>query len=65
MTLLLVAKELGFKFPKAKSPFDFSIVKHGNREYMAAYHPSYVLIYKRKHIAAYRDAISSFVSGKL
>jgi DNA polymerase len=60
----LVAQKLGFKFPKAKSPFEFSVVKHGKREYMAAYHPSYVLIYKRKHVSAYKDAISAFVSGK-
>lgn len=56
-----VSKQLGFRFSSAKSPFEFETIEHDGIEYMDAYHPSYVSVYKRKDLPLYKDAIESFV----
>ena len=58
-----VSKQLGFRFSSATSPFEFDVVDHDGIEYMDAYHPSYVSVYKRKDLPLYKDAIGSFLSS--
>lgn len=50
-----------FKFDFKNSSFDFPVGKYKGIEFMDAYHPSYMLIYKRKYINKYEKNIINFI----
>lgn len=58
-----VSKKYGLKFKKTGEPYNFPITKYKNIEFMDAYHPSYMLVYKRKDISFYKDTILAFIQN--
>lgn len=58
-----VADKLGLRFGPQRGVFDFRVAKLGNTEFMAAHHPSYVLVYKHRSVRVFKDRITAFVEA--
>lgn len=56
-----VLKKYGIKTITFDENFDFTIFNIGNTCFVPIHHPSYILVYKRKYIANYINAIHSTV----
>lgn len=58
-----VATKLNLEFGAQSGEFDFPIATSGDIQYLSAYHPSYVLVYKRRKLDLYKSALRNFVDG--
>lgn len=58
-----VAEKLKLQFVPSGADFDFPIARLGTVEFLAAYHPSYVLVYKRRKLETFRRRITAFLNG--
>jgi uracil-DNA glycosylase len=59
-----VAGRLGLRFKGAKvGDLEFQTARLGGTEYLSAYHPSYVLIYRRRQLEEYKSSIFSFITS--
>ncbi len=56
-----VADKLELTFPASERDFEFPVARVGNVEYLSAYHPSYVLVYKRRKLDLYKSRIAEFI----
>ena len=57
-----VASRMGLRFRRMKAgDLEFETAQAGIIEYLSAYHPSYVLIYKRRQLDDYKRSILSFI----
>ena len=57
-----VADKLSLKFKRAKAgDLEFQTARVEAVEYLSAYHPSYVLIYRRRQLDHYKRGIISFI----
>ena len=60
-----VAGQLGLTFSKrGAGHFEFGTAHVGGIDYLSASHPSYVLIYKRRHLDQYRQGIGTFIASR-
>lgn len=58
-----VTHKLGLKFTATSREFDFPMARRGNVTFLSAYHPSYVLVYKRRRVQLYKQRIAEFVEA--
>lgn len=56
-----IAAKLHLRFGDSSRDFDFPIAARAGVEYLAAYHPSYVLVYKRRKVDLYKRRIAEFL----
>lgn len=56
-----ISKKFNFEF--SNKDFGFPVGKYMGIQFMDAYHPSYILIYKRKCIVEYKDNIVNFINS--
>lgn len=58
-----IAAKLQLNFGSSRRDFDFPVAHRDGVQYLAAYHPSYVLVYKRRHLALYKRRIADFADA--
>lgn len=59
-----VASKLGLEFvPVRALGLEGQIAQVGDVQYLSTYHPSYVLVYRRRRLAEYKASICAFVNG--
>ncbi len=59
-----VTRKLGLEFvSSAERGFGFRRASTAKTEYLAAHHPSYILIYKRRRIEEYKRGLRAFVES--
>ncbi len=56
-----VEQKLHLHFRAPRDEFDFPVAKAGAVEYLSAYHPSYVLVYRRRKLPLYKRRLISFL----
>jgi uracil-DNA glycosylase len=54
-------EKLQLRFRAPRNEFDFPVATVGNVEYLSTYHPSFVLVYKRRKLDLYKRRLSSFL----
>ena len=58
-----IAEKLKLRFEPSKGDFDFPVARRGTVEYLSAFHPSYVLVYKRRKLDLYKQRIAAFLEA--
>jgi uracil-DNA glycosylase len=58
-----VGGSLGVRFTKSPDPVGSAVGTYGNVLLMAAYHPSYMLIYRRRQIETYKQSVLAFITS--
>lgn len=58
-----IAGKLKLHFRSARRDFDFPVARIGAVEYLAAYHPSYVLVYRHRRLDQYKQRVAAFLAG--
>lgn len=56
-----VAQKLNLRFRSRRREFDFPAAQRGGVTFLAAYHPSYVLVYKRRKLDVYKRRLLDFL----
>lgn len=58
-----ISDKLNLDFRSPRGDFDFPVARMGGVEFLAAHHPSYVLVYRHRKIDVYKRRIMAFVQG--
>lgn len=56
-----IEEKLQLRFRAGRGEFDFPIASAGGVEYLSAYHPSFVLVYRRRKLDLYQRRIAAFL----
>ena len=58
-----IAHKLGLTFAAPVREFDFPVARCGDVTFLSAYHPSYVLVYKRRKLDVYKRRLAAFLEA--